>query len=274
MGAFRLHYLGPMFLVGALLLAACSSDPADPAEISSSPTHVVAENGEPTESASERSLYSPPEDVETFIEQSSKAVHLIACGKTYGTGWIIDTASPPQVKPGREGALEGDNISLMVTVDHVIRPCIKDAEKPLRAWIGDEEMPLKIINWNRKSDIALLSIKSNLTGLQVDKRPGQGAWAVALGFPAYFEYPVTLVGSVIDATGEDVVLQMQSQPGSSGSPVLNSQGKVVGTLKEGFRDLEARNRPIGWSLANSTQVLCTYIFECGVTPLTEKSTRA
>lgn len=265
----RRMILVSLLLLMGLSLSSCQSDPD--AQIDTTLSAEQSQEGSPDLSAesSDDVAYMPPSPLGDFIKQSAESVVMIACGKRFGTGWFIDTASPPYVRQGREGALEGRDLGLIVTVDHLTNECAKHPKRKLRAFIGDEEIPAQIVNWNTKVDIALLSINAQAKGLPVGKRPLQAAWVMAIGFPLYFDYPVTLVGSVIDSQGDDVVAQMPIQPGNSGSPLINSQGEVVATLKEAFKDPD-KEAPAGWSLGNSTQVLCQYLFKCAEVPITQR----
>lgn len=265
----RRAVLAGLFILLSSLLSSCQSDPE--VHIDTTPSAEQSPEGSqdlPPES-SDDVAYMPPSPLGDFIKQSAESVVMIACGKKFGTGWFIDTASPPYVRQGREGALEGKNLGLLVTVDHLTNECAKNPKRKLRAFIGDEEVPAQLVNWNTKVDIALLSIDAQAEGLPVAKRPPQAAWVIAIGFPLYFGSPVTLVGSVIHSQGDDVVAQMPSQPGNSGSPLINSQGEVVATLKEAFKDPD-KDAPAGWSLGNSTQVLCRYLFKCTELPITQR----
>lgn len=265
----RRAVLAALFILLSSLLSSCQSDLE--AQIDTAPSAEQSPEGsqDPPPASSDDVAYVPPSPIDSFIKQASNSVVMIRCGKYYGTGWFIDTASPPNVRTGQADAMEGSNLSFIVTVDHVTERCAKNPKRKLRVFLGEDEVPARLVNWNPKADIALLSVQVEATGLPVGKRPPQAAWVMAIGYPLYFDYPVTLVGSVIDATGADVVAQMQIQPGNSGSPLINAQGEVVATLKEAFRDPD-ENAPVGWSLGNSTQVLCQHLFKCAEVPITQR----
>jgi hypothetical protein len=71
---------------------------------------------------------------------------------------------------------------------------------------------------------------------------------------------------VIASRRTELIAQMYIQPGSSGSPLLNSRGEVVATMKEMLLDSEG-DEATGWSVANPTGVLCNRLFDC-TTPIT------
>lgn len=246
--------------IAAALLAACTSGEnelpvAQPTESNPTPSADV-------------NLYEPPADVKGLIDTAKKSVFLVGCGEYYGTGWVIDTAAEPVIRSGRERTHDPAESSLVVTVHHVIDGCIKKPKKNLTAYWGFQEYDLELLNWDKKSDIALLSMASNRPGLQFGRRPLGGAWSLSLGFPLDFVRPVPLIGAVIDSEGENVVVQMDIQPGNSGSPMLNSEGEVIGTLKESFIDQDSKEA-FGWTLANSLTVMCQVIFDCTKATITE-----
>lgn len=254
-------------LVG-LVLTSCAS-PSDDSE-----TVVTTESetsAKPTPTATGAELYEPPDSIQQFIEDAKPSTVMLVCGRSYGSGWVIDTASKPNIRTGRGFTFDSDESSLVVTVEHVIESCAQDPDKKFKAFIGDQEAEVEILNWHRKDDIALLAINRKEPGLPVGRRPPQGAWAVSIGYPLDYEYPVPIVGNVIDAEGPHIVTQMFIQPGSSGSPLLNSQGEVIGTMKEMYMDSEG-DIATGWSLANTTAVLCDHLFDCAETPITTLKT--
>lgn len=257
---------GRLVVVGCtgLVLTSCAS--TTEGTEASEPNQIEA-SAEPTPTDANADLYESPDSIQQFIDDAKPSTVMLVCGRSYGSGWVINTASPPSIRTDREFTFDPDASSFVVTVEHVIDGCAKDSEKKFKAFIGGEEAEVEILNWHRKDDIALLVINRKEPGLTVGRRPPQGAWAVSIGYPLDYEYPVPIVGNVIDAEGPQIVTQMFIQPGSSGSPLLNSQGEVIGTMKEMYMDTEGETAT-GWSVANTTAVLCERIFDCVKTPIT------
>ena len=98
----------------------------------------------------------------------------------------------------------------------------------------------KIIELDNKNDIALLKIDKSTKPLVIEmiNKPAIGAEIAVLGFPnidiqgnnqkATFGY----INSTSGIKGDKRYLQISSpiQPGNSGSPLLNSKGRVVGVV--------------------------------------------
>ncbi|MGB9428370.1 MAG: Do family serine endopeptidase [Gammaproteobacteria bacterium] len=102
-------------------------------------------------------------------------------------------------------------------------------------------LPAKIVGVDPQSDLALLKI--NASGLPVasisDKPVRVGQWVLAIGSPFGFDHSVTV--GIVSAEGrsigdEQYVPYLQTDvpinPGSSGGPLFNLQGQVVGINSE------------------------------------------
>lgn len=261
----KIRIIAVAIALTSTLLAGCSSpDSQSAAEPeSTSPSVQGSTQAEPP-----LDLYTQPADLKEFLAGIKPSLVLIVCGKYYGSGWVIDTASPPVVRAAIERTFSREQSSLVITNDHIIRPCIKNSKRKFFGLLDEREVNLEILNFNRKDDVALLAMDTLAAGLQATRKPDQGTWAVAVGFPLDFSYPVPVMGSVIDALNESIVLQMPTQPGNSGSPVLNADGKVTGTMSIMYLDGEG-GPATGWSKASSNQTLCLHLFDCTTVPITQ-----
>lgn len=258
----KIRFIVVAIALASSFLAGCSSSDL------SAPTSTSTETSAEPSAHVSPDPYTQPADIKAFIAGVKPSLVLIVCGRAYGTGWVINTASPPVLRKGKQRTFPEDLSSLVITNDHVIRRCLKDRKKKFLGYLQDREVELAILNTNRKDDVALLEMNVDAPGLQAIRKPDQGTWAMALGFPLDFEYPVPLMGSVIDALNDRIVLQMPSQPGNSGSPVLNADGRVTGTLSFTYLD-GAGGEAMGWSKASSTQTLCLHLFDCTKVPITQ-----
>jgi S1-C subfamily serine protease len=246
--------------LASVLLVGCANDGQPNGSASATQAPSTAESATLAETPAETvDPYAPPKDVKALIETVKDSVVIVTCGNSYGTGWVINTSAPPVIRPGRQSRFVPEATSLVVTVHHVIDGCIKKPKK-LAVFVNSIEYEAELLNWNKKNDIALLALNANKPGLVVTRRPAQGTWAMSVGFPLDFINPVPELGSIIDAQNEDIIVQMPIQPGNSGSPLVNSEGKVTGTIKSAF--INENEEATGWCLANSLIVLCDGIFDC------------
>jgi len=126
---------------------------------------------------------------------------------------------------------------LLVTNAHVA-----DAGNPVLA-VGPVRIPLKIIRIDEKNDLALLSVDVDLTSKPLPLAPASvspGEQVFAIGNPEGLEKTISQgIVSGLRKRGDKDLLQVTSpiSHGSSGGPILNAKGEVigvaVGTLEDG-----------------------------------------
>ena len=211
-------------------------------------------------------LFAKPLDLTDLIRDVRAAVVLVQCGDGAGTGWIIDTAAEPNIRGDRSRVFDSGAGALVVTADHVIRDCVKD-ESALSAVVGEIPVDARLLTWHQTEDIALLEINMDRPGLPTTTLVPQGSWAMSVGYPYEFDFPVPLIGRVIDHYGPVQYVDMTIQPGNSGSPVVNSEGEVVGTAVASLED-PSSELSIGWTVSVTTETLCQKIFDCDANSIT------
>jgi S1-C subfamily serine protease len=229
-----------LFLASSLILSGCQSVAPD------------------TKSAP--NLYQLPIDYSGITSETAKAVFEISCdGEWRGSGWVIEA---PQAKA-----------SFIVTAYHVIDECLKG--QPIHARNeSNSEFVLDLVNFDGRywdevtedetqlRDIALLRTDRNLKGLAIsDIQSEVGHWALAVGFPGDHDgaSPLFTAGQVsgFDLYGMPTIDALIS-PGSSGGPLLNSEGKVTGTVFAG----PTRGEGLSWGLVQPIKLHCEVVIEC------------
>lgn len=117
---------------------------------------------------------------------------------------------------------------LLVTNAHVA-----EAGSPVLA-VGPVRVPLKVIRTDQKNDLAILSVDVDLTSKPLPLAPGQvtpGDQIFAIGNPEGLEKTISqgIISGIRKRDDRDL-LQITSpiSHGSSGGPILNSKGEVVG----------------------------------------------
>lgn len=255
--------------IAALLIAIRTGITASSQDTEQS--RISAEQETPPEeadSASKASKYSGPNDVTSLVKQITKSVVLINCGDGSGTGWIINTLAAPNLRPGRNRGFDAGGSALAITAQHVIAECESDSGS-LEAYVGQMPVDVTLLNWSRKHDIALLAINSDEPGLETTVMVPPASWAMSVGFPWEFDFPVPLIGRAIDRTGNEQYVDMAIQPGSSGSPIVNHEGRAIGTAVATLTDPDA-DLSVGWTISVPNDVLCLKLFNCSDISITSK----
>lgn len=170
--------------------------------------------------------------VTIYIENNKKTI-------AFGSGFIIDAKG------------------LIVTNHHVIAPWEKSKTGKLFIKKSDKKFltPVEIVATDEDKDVAIIKVKE--TGLPAIKlatkyKPTQGESVVVIGSPLGFETTVT-DGIVSGIRGEDGFVQITAPiaQGSSGSPVLNANGDVIGVATLLVKDAQNLNFAIPVSYIES-----------------------
>ncbi len=154
---------------------------------------------------------STSQDFSEIIEDSINSVATIMTDKSQGTGFII--------KKG-----------YVVTNAHVLN----NAEE-LRIMTADKkEHKGDLIGYNSKTDVALIKISGNYPSLELEKNVKQGEKVIAIGNPLGLSFSISEgIVSAVDRIGPNnlpayIQTDVALNPGNSGGPLINKQGKVIG----------------------------------------------
>lgn len=243
MCAMWIENVGRFFCRAAAPLALCMVLASHPPQAAASP---LLQSGEPHIDAVSDELENlyKKQFLPKLVKQLSSAVVNIS----------VESKSAPREKAGREeGAAPGipsnpfrsAGSGFIVRSDGYIVTCnhvIEGAERIIVRLLEDrEEYPAQVIGRDPKTDLALLKIKSSrtLTSVYVgDSDSVQvGEWVVAIG--NQFQLGQTVTSGIVSAkarkvptrgTPYDSFIQTDASinPGSSGGPLFNLRGQVVG----------------------------------------------
>jgi S1-C subfamily serine protease len=151
---------------------------------------------------------------------------------------------------GNEGLAQGTGFvvspdGLLITNYHVINGGKRLAAK---SYTGGSYPVLQVVATDPKHDIAVLKIEGKeLPFLQLDEssKVHPGSKVAVIGNPIGLESSVTegIVSAVrtVEEFGDVLQISAVISPGSSGSPVLNADGKVIGVATFKFLKGEALN---------------------------------
>jgi len=208
---------------------------------------------------SQASKFDPPRDLEALIEKVRESTVTIECEDNIGSGWVLD------LEPLEEGEADAETLDIdrmypteVITNHHVIEDCIDD-ETGLTATVGDETLDAVIYTWDEENDLAMLAIKQQVPALDMsDKYPDPGWWVMAVGSPYGLEGSVTL-GNVLNLDGYEVITTSPLNFGNSGGPLVDRDGKVLGTNTYTLLSDEGAEQP--WHVAVENDALFEVLIE-------------
>jgi S1-C subfamily serine protease len=194
--------------------------------------------------------YVPPRIVGQLVERTQGSTVTVWCEPTVGKG-----------KQGTAFAIELEtNLSkqyptALITNHHVIEPCIGVDHKLTIALLYEEPVEAVIVKWDEENDLAVIATKLELPYLQLsDYDPYPGYWVMALGSADGYEGSVSF-GNVVNTNTSEILITNNISPGSSGGPLVDNEGFVVGVTSWGL-DLEQYNG------AKSLDAFCAEILKC------------
>ena len=142
------------------------------------------------------------------------------------------------------GFIIGSN-GIIVTNYHVISKCMEANNTLIVKMENGAFFPLtKIVNYDEENDVAVFKVDGKelpTVNLAKNYKPKQGESIVVIGSPLGLETTVS-DGIISSIRGKDGIIQITApvSPGSSGSPIFNLKGEVVGVatfLIEGGQNL-------------------------------------
>ena len=125
----------------------------------------------------------------------------------------------------------------------------------------NEYKDIEVVFQDEKADVAILEIKSEFKDGYLNfstKKINIGQQAFLIGNPNRLKFTITngIVGK-LETAGEDDVSQIQinaqSYPGSSGSPILDDSGEVIGIFHSS--DLDAKDFKFGTSITTIKKLI-------------------
>lgn len=236
-------------VVALLLVAVSAAIGLGVGRSSTADSGIVASDATPTASAEPApgsDLFSPPADVASFVKTVTSATAVIRCGgRDEGTAVVVDL-SP----------LTGEAGSTVVTNEHVIRQCREG--DPVRVNHQGSRHTGTVISWDRRRDLAVLDVPGlSAQALPISMEAAQGEWVLASGTPQGVRNSVSVgIVSAIVPKDQTVVTDAVVGPGSSGGPLVNSAGFVIGINTAVWEDATAI------TLATQIQALCIQTLEC------------
>jgi S1-C subfamily serine protease len=193
---------------------------------------------------------SAPSDLVALSPEILKSVVTVFCGQGLGTGWAAKVAIPASVT-------QRGMKTFLVTNHHVVEDCISTGEVTVTDVNGNSAVGL-ISSYDAKNDLAGIYTRLDLPTLSFrGERPTQGWWAGVLGSPRGLEgYLTTGLVSKVAQDGSEFGVSASLNPGNSGGPIFDREGRVLGVATYKISDSE------GLGFARSTPLLCVSVISC------------
>ncbi len=193
---------------------------------------------------------SAPNDLVALSPQVLKSVVTVFCDQGLGTGWAAKVAIPASVSS------QGMK-TFLVTNHHVVADCLAAGEVTLTDNAGNSAVGY-IASADEGNDLAGIYTKMTLPTLSFrGERPAQGWWVGVLGSPRGLDgYLTTGLVSKVVSDGSEFGVSASLNPGNSGGPIFDRDGRVLGVAT--YKLLESE----GLGFARSATLLCTMIVKC------------
>ncbi len=191
-----------------------------------------------------------PADLVALSPKVLKSVVTVFCDQGLGTGWAANVTIPTSVS--QQGMK-----TFLVTNHHVVEDCIAAGEVTLTDDAGNSAVGY-IASADEAKDLAGIYTKMSLPALSFrGERPAQGWWVGVLGSPRGLDgYLTTGLVSKVVADGSEFGVSASLNPGNSGGPIFDREGRVLGIAT--YKLLESE----GLGFARSATLLCTSIVKC------------
>jgi S1-C subfamily serine protease len=194
--------------------------------------------------------YVPPRSIQALVDRTQESTVTIWCDPkvgagSQGTAWAIDLETK-----------ESKNYpTTMITNHHVIESCINIESEITIALPYEKPVKAIIVKWDEENDLAVLATAKKLPTLQLSEHvPWPGYWVMALGSADGYEGSVSF-GNVINTNTKEVLITNNISHGSSGGPLVDNEGFVVGVTSWGL-EVEQYNG------AKSLDAFCQKILQC------------
>jgi len=191
---------------------------------------------------------SAPDDLVALSATVGKSVVTLYCGNAQGTGWSA------KVNLSSAMRLAGTN-SYIITNHHVVESCLGGQDVEIVTSTGATHTG-KVVGFDQTKDVAAITTTATIDGLEwIGEKPAVGWWAGVMGSP--FNNQGTLsTGIVSSVVGSEVVTSAPLNPGNSGGPVFDREGRVIGIATA----IRTNANLIGF--AGSTDYLCGLLVNC------------
>jgi len=191
-----------------------------------------------------------PTDLVSLTPKISPSVVTVLCSNGSGTGWAIDVKLTTNM-------ISSGYKSLVITNHHVIEDCV--GSKQLTLVLPSQQRVNGVLwAWSEDDDTAGIVTTTQIPVLQWRGAvPQQGWWVGVFGSPLGFPGVLTTgIVSSVNVSAKTLTTTAPLNPGNSGGPVFDREGRVIGLATAKYRDSE------GFGIVHGTPLLCNKILNC------------
>jgi S1-C subfamily serine protease len=193
--------------------------------------------------------YVQPRNIGGLVENTVRSTVTVYCDipkkETLGSAWAVTLEEKAYKKYD----------SVFITNHHVIDDCIGKEQFLTVARLFAKKVPAKIVTIDKKNDLAVIVADIKIPTLKLsDNLPYPGYWTMVVGSADTYEGSVSY-GAVLNMNASEVLVTANASHGNSGGPVVDNEGRVIGTLTNGY-DGEQYN------VAKSLDAMCAKILKC------------
>jgi serine protease Do len=193
--------------------------------------------------------YVQPRDIGGLVDNTQRSTVTVYCDipkdEVLGSAWAVTLEEKAYKKYD----------SVFITNHHVIEDCIGKEQYLTVARLFAKKIPARIVTLDEKNDLAVIVADIKIPTLKLsDNLPYPGYWTMIVGTADAYEGSVSF-GSVMNLNATEVLITANASHGNSGGPVVDNEGRVIGTLTNGY-DGEQYN------VAKSLDAMCAKIVKC------------
>lgn len=193
---------------------------------------------------------NPPSDLVALSPKVQDSVVTVLCSGGQGSGWAVN------VDLGSSFASAGYK-GYIISNHHVVEDCLPAGNVTVQTKAGIQ-FSGRVIAYDETNDLAGIAVGTALPTLDWQgETPAQGWWVGVMGTPKGQTGVLTTgIISRVNESTNIVNLTAPLNPGNSGGPAFDRNGRVIGVVAAKYVDTE------GFGIAQGVSLLCVKVVSC------------
>ncbi len=200
-------------------------------------------------------LFSQPTNLDEVIATARESTVVVSCGYSTGSGFAANLSR-----------LRAPHGELIVTNAHVVEDCENSTSSIQVETRSGETSRAQLVGIDRRNDLAILRVNLRVPQLELAPLPEQGQWVMAVGNPDGILVGTVTFGRVTNffplfdseylTRRNQIMTDAPVNPGNSGGPLVDAQGRVLGAVTWGRAGFNNTGFAGGWPN------LCLSLLDC------------